>query len=98
MDVVLWSARVSFFSTTTSVTDSGLSSEGFSFSLSLSTISTTFSTLGDLDLSAFFGDFSGVFDFDFDLRRVVASPSSSELDDEDDDDEELDDDPGGAIK
>lgn len=101
IEVVLCNARHSFFSTTTSLTDSALSfsSPLFSpFSLSFSVMSTTFSTLGDLDFSLCFGDLSGVLDLDFDLRRVLDSPSSSELDDDELDEDELDDDPGGAEK
>lgn len=98
IEVVLCKARDSFFSTITSLTDPALSSPFFSLSFSLSTISTTFSTLGDFDFSMRFGDFSGVLDFDLDLRRVLNSPSSSELEDDELDDEELDEEPGGAIK
>lgn len=102
MEVVLCKARVSFFSTTTSQTDSAFSSPLFSLSLSFSSISfsTTFSTLGDLDFSLSLGDLSGVLDLDFDLdlRRAVSSPSSSELDDEELEEDELEDEPGGAVK
>lgn len=95
MDVVLCNARGSFFSTTTSVGGVGgpLSSSVFSFSFSVSFVS-VFSTTGDFSL--IFGDLSGVFDLDLDFRRVVVSPSSSELDDDELDDEELEDEPGGA--
>lgn len=95
--MVLCSALDSFFSTTTSLTDSAFSSPLFSFSLSFSVDSGAFSTLGDF--SFLFGDFSGVLDLDFDLRLVdVVSPSSSELDDEELEDDELEEEPGGATK
>lgn len=100
MEVVLCKARHSFFSTMTSLTDSAFSSPLFSFSLSFWMLfSTTFSTLGDLDLgfSWGLGDFSGVLDLDFDFRRLVTSASSSELDDEELEVDELDEDPGGAV-
>lgn len=95
IEVVLCSARDSFFSTTTSFAWSTLS-----LLVSLSLFSSVFSTLGDLDRSFSFGDLSGVFDLDLDLdlRRDVESPSSSELDDEELDDDELDEEPGGAEK
>lgn len=101
MEVVLCRARLSFFSITTSLTDSAFSSPLFSLSLSFSVLFVTiFSTLGDLDLafSCCLGDLSGVLDLDFDFRRVVDSPSSSELDDDELDEEELDEDPGGAAE
>lgn len=97
MDVVLCRARVSLFSGASLMTDSALSSASF-FSASLP-FSVTFSTEGDLDFSLRAGDFSGVLDFDFDLdlRRVVVSPSSSELDEEELEEDELDpEEPGGA--
>lgn len=98
IEVVLCKARDSFLSTMTSFTDSALSSPFFSISFSVSTVSFSFSMLGDLDFSLALGDFSGVLDLDldFDLRRDFDSSSSSELEEDELDDEELDEEPGGA--
>lgn len=100
IDVVLCNARVRFFSSTisTSLTESAFSSPLLFFSLFSKGLS--FTALGDLELSFLCGDLSGVLDLDLDLdlRRLVDSPSSSELDEDELDDEELDDEPGGAVR